>query len=511
MTKHNVFLSTCLLLAFCSTTQAQSWQAVAALNNARSHFAAGVIGEKIYIFGGHDANDITLNSTEMLDLNQPSAWMNLPGTTNDRIDNVIEFAGAAINDQFLVFGGYYGVAHNVSDNFVEAYDPISNSWSSKQSMPTNRYLAVPLAHADEIYIFGGEYAQSDNSKTYYYTLVEAFDPVNNRWWTVTSLLQLRLLPAVAVVNNNAYLIGGGQIKPWKVFDTLHAYDFGNGNWTKSGLTKLPTPRIFAYGHAAPVLNGKIYLVGGATIGKKPNLIPSTKVEIYDPASNTWQIGPDLPQAALYGVAVAAANEIYVIGGQTQNVESSVVNNVWKLPDAWKSNLTSFETCDLNADGKFSSVDASLFSKACNNGSAYWECDLNSNGLKGDSKDIKAYKAQWKKASRSCKDGILYQAFATETSNLQVEGQGKVTKILPSDIDDTQHQKFILRLNTGQTLLIAHNIDIAPRIDNLKTGDSVSFYGEYEWNELGGVLHWTHRDPDNQHINGWLKHAGTIYQ
>jgi hypothetical protein len=60
-------------------------------------------------------------------------------------------------------------------------------------------------------------------------------------------------------------------------------------------------------------------------------------------------------------------------------------------------------------------------------------------------------------------------------------------------------------------LIAHNIDLAPRVAQLNTGGTILFYGEYEWNEKGGVIHWTHHDPDNRHINGWLKHGGKTYQ
>lgn len=82
------------------------------------------------------------------------------------------------------------------------------------------------------------------------------------------------------------------------------------------------------------------------------------------------------------------------------------------------------------------------------------------------------------------------------------------------VDDTngsRHQRLILRLASGQTLLIAHNIDIAPRIAALKSGDPIAFYGQYEWNAEGGVIHWTHRDPNGQHVAGWLKHNGMIYQ
>ncbi|EGQ9846229.1 DUF3465 domain-containing protein [Vibrio cholerae] len=109
------------------------------------------------------------------------------------------------------------------------------------------------------------------------------------------------------------------------------------------------------------------------------------------------------------------------------------------------------------------------------------------------------------------DAVLQQAYQSQQSDLQVQGLGQVVKVLPDDNDGSRHQKFILKLNSGQTLLVAHNIDLAPRIPNLKVGDIVEFYGEYEWNKKGGVLHWTHKDPQNRHDHGWLKHNGQVYE
>jgi hypothetical protein len=109
------------------------------------------------------------------------------------------------------------------------------------------------------------------------------------------------------------------------------------------------------------------------------------------------------------------------------------------------------------------------------------------------------------------DERLARAFDQNESDLQVEGTGRVIRLLPDDNDGKRHQRFILELKTGQTLLISHNIDLAPRIISLEVGDEVGFFGEYEWNEKGGTIHWTHHDPNRHHTAGWIKHEGRVYQ
>jgi hypothetical protein len=84
-------------------------------------------------------------------------------------------------------------------------------------------------------------------------------------------------------------------------------------------------------------------------------------------------------------------------------------------------------------------------------------------------------------------------------------------VLSDDNDGSRHQRFILRLATGESLLVAHNIDLAPRVTGLQVGDTVSFNGEYEWNERGGVIHWTHHDPRGSHVGGWVEHNGRRYE
>lgn len=128
----------------------------------------------------------------------------------------------------------------------------------------------------------------------------------------------------------------------------------------------------------------------------------------------------------------------------------------------------------------------------------------------------AQKSRPRKPRRSTRafsrsDEALARAFRQRTSNVQVEGQGVVRRVLSDDNDGSRHQRFIVALASGQTLLISHNIDLAPRVVGLRKGDVVSFSGEYEWNAEGGVIHWTHRDPSERHPAGWIKHNGELYQ
>ena len=109
------------------------------------------------------------------------------------------------------------------------------------------------------------------------------------------------------------------------------------------------------------------------------------------------------------------------------------------------------------------------------------------------------------------DHSVARAFETNASKVQVEDEGIVTRLLADDTSGIPHQRFIVRVASGQTVLIEHNTDIAPSIKDLKVGDTVSFFGEYIWNQQGGLVHWTHHDPDGRHETGWLKHNGRVYQ
>ncbi len=114
------------------------------------------------------------------------------------------------------------------------------------------------------------------------------------------------------------------------------------------------------------------------------------------------------------------------------------------------------------------------------------------------------------ADRAPATGAVAAAFAQQRSNLVLEDAGRVVKVLPDDNKGSRHQRFILDMGES-TVLVAHNIDLAPRIGNLSTGDRIRFKGEYEYNHKGGVIHWTHHDPQGRHEGGYLEYRGKRYQ
>jgi hypothetical protein len=106
---------------------------------------------------------------------------------------------------------------------------------------------------------------------------------------------------------------------------------------------------------------------------------------------------------------------------------------------------------------------------------------------------------------------IARAFSSHARDVRVDGEGTVARVLPDDTQGGRHQRFLVNLPSGQSVLIVHNIDIAPRVENLRVGDDIQFEGEYIWNDKGGLVHWTHHDPAARHKTGWIKYAGRTYQ
>ena len=124
--------------------------------------------------------------------------------------------------------------------------------------------------------------------------------------------------------------------------------------------------------------------------------------------------------------------------------------------------------------------------------------------------VETQKSESSQGSTSPKATNVTQAFEARQSDIWLDAQGVVDRILSDDNTGLRHQRFILRLASGHSVLVTHNIDLAPRVPLIK-GKNVNLHGEYEWNEQGGVIHWTHHDPQNHLKGGFIDYDGKRYE
>ena len=115
------------------------------------------------------------------------------------------------------------------------------------------------------------------------------------------------------------------------------------------------------------------------------------------------------------------------------------------------------------------------------------------------------------ASAQPDDAAIVNDFHNHQSNVEVTADGTVVRLLADRTSSTgTHEQFIVKLSSGDlTVEIEHNISIARRVP-LKEGDHVIVHGEYVWNSQGGLIHFTHHDPQGTHEGGYIQDGGTTY-
>jgi len=115
-------------------------------------------------------------------------------------------------------------------------------------------------------------------------------------------------------------------------------------------------------------------------------------------------------------------------------------------------------------------------------------------------------------TQSPDNGAVCAAYSATRSHVEVVADGTITRILGVQAGRVSpHEGFLLRLASGCALIVRveANTDFTGPIP-LTAGEHVLVKGEYEYYPLGGVVHWTHRDPRGRHENGYISAAGRLY-
>ena len=236
---------------------------------------------------------------------------------------------AALGGKLYTMGG-------VDDNRemlaqAEVYDPKADSWQPLPSMPTARRFLAAVAVAGKIYAIGG-----CNDDEEHVDAVEAYDPVSGAWARVASLPVARRLHRATSVAGKIYVLGGEVVDPDTDADEdgtsatgrVDVYDPATDSWQQ--MAAMPTAK---YAHTAAILDGKIYVTGGYdSDGQGKN-----GCDAYDPVTNTWTTIASLSEPRGHHASAVVNGKLCVFGGwlshphhrQTNLVEVySPASNSW---------------------------------------------------------------------------------------------------------------------------------------------------------------------------------------
>jgi N-acetylneuraminic acid mutarotase len=197
------------------------------------------------------------------------------------------------------------------------YDPTTDNWTTRESMPTARTYFGIASYQGKIYCIGGS---GSNGST---GVNEVYDTQTDTWETKKSMPTARSDLSANVVNGKIYLIGGRTGDQFSTVDSNEVYNVANDSWTTK--KQIPYPVV---GYASAVVDDKVYIIGGQDEFHHNELNVKFN-QIYDPETDEWRLGASLPTTVFNAAAGAttgtmAPKRIYIIGG-TPNGEIAATN------------------------------------------------------------------------------------------------------------------------------------------------------------------------------------------
>jgi N-acetylneuraminic acid mutarotase len=238
-----------------------------------------------------------------------------------------EPVGVAVDGKFYVIQGLTDGGFQPM-GVVYVFDPASGEWTKNNPMPLALHHAMTTVHNGKIYVFGGfsrpgrELAWQPVDNAWEYT------PETDSWRTLSPLPTRRGAGGAAVVDGKIYVVGGASTLPG-ASDPAIRFD-GQPRDSVLGINEEYDPLTNTWRSRAPMptarnhfltaaVNGKIYTIGGRLGSTFITRSSNTEVtEEYDVAKDLWTTKAPMPTARS-GVAGGVYNgKVYVAGGEFQN-------------------------------------------------------------------------------------------------------------------------------------------------------------------------------------------------
>lgn len=259
-----------------------------------------------YKCGSGDPTSIVNYTLEYLPL-EDRFNSDLPGAPHSRYRH----AAAALGTKIFLFGGTDGSGSIVSE--VDVFDTIAKTWATLAApMPAPTTDLSAFVHGGRIYVLGGYTAEWVAMET-----IQIFNPTaqaDAAWSVGVSMLEGRGDSVANVIGEKAYVVGGfthtnNFESPLAGLQMLDLALAGAG-WEQ--LKPMGVPRG---DKAAVALNGILHVAGGESKSPDGHSLPLRDVEAYDPDTNTWYFGGDIPSERFRFTSAAHGDSMFLFGGQ----------------------------------------------------------------------------------------------------------------------------------------------------------------------------------------------------
>lgn len=251
-------------------------------------------------FEGNEALLEILESDSEFYLSPQFRLRNVFTTVTDIPVGGVARASCFARGRLYVFGA--GWETGASLNSSQAYNPVTDRWSRRRPLPSERPWATATALNQHCYVLGGAESSAVTDR------VDVYNPANNTWRSAAPLPEPLFSAASAVLGGKLYVAGGStgflsSVAP--VTNSLFIYDPKSNSWSRGA--PMPTARRRLSLSAA---GGLIYAAGGDLARNTPTDV----VEIYNPATNKWRSGVPIPEPRAAHAGAAFNGALYVFGG-----------------------------------------------------------------------------------------------------------------------------------------------------------------------------------------------------
>ena len=291
--------------------QSNTWSAGAPMPTARLGAAFGVIKGKVYVVTGATSSAI-VNNNEIYNPAKNTWTSGTPIPTGRYVP-----ASAVVNNILYVIGGCNSgcTVGGGALTVVEAYNPATDSWSTKSPLPTATDSVYAIANKGLIYVVGG-YVQGPGRVATVYV----YNPVSDSWTQAASMKVAKSNPALGVLGG--IISAGGYANNNQDTNDNESYSTGKNTWKT--VAPIPTARA---GSCFGVYKGKFYVAGGA--GGGDGNTPADVLEDYVGATKSWGTLASMPQAVIAPASAMVKGKLYCVGGANSGYlfEGVPVDNV----------------------------------------------------------------------------------------------------------------------------------------------------------------------------------------